>query len=411
MSKQFVPLSAWLLRPFLNLDPIMGGSILTEGVISAYDQVIHPEYQSIPLQTNPVTNIRNLISVNCGLPRFICNHPKQLPVDLQTPQWRNLVNWLEKWSSLDNETKHRVVTLLNRMGLYQTTVQLIEPITKEEIATDLSKAELAARLDLAKNKLVSPKDRCLETLKLLALSAPAVHLRVRAAGSLIVHYSKTAKNFAEIQYWADIATEQFKLLPIDNDPIALIQASMYFRAIAFIPYLQKNHVLLNDYMNKAEEYAKAFPKDDSYISFVSRENWHPLLETGIKCAFWTGDVDKAIEKAKLLVAHDPMDPKVHMHLGDSYRQIGLIDKAMEAYMEAARIGFPYKSYALFMVGVCYEQLEDMEEACNWYLQSSITDPSNFTAIEHLHKAATSIGKQYAELTTPYIKNTQSIANK
>lgn len=406
MPKQFMLPNAWLLKPFLNLSPITGGSILSEGVMSAYDQMSNLNLKPIPLQTNPKANFRNHLSASCGLPQFICEHPKQLPDNLQTPQWKSLIIILDDWNSLSDEIKHRVVTLLNRMGLYHITVQLVKPFTKEEIASNLFKAELAARVDLAKNMLITPKKRCLKTLKLLALSAPAVHLRLRAAGSLIVHYSKTEKKLVEALYWANIASEQFRLLPIDNDPIALIQASMYFRAIAFIPYLQKNHLLLDDYMNQAEKYAEAFPEDNSYISFVSRENWHPLLETGIKCAFWIGDVDKAIEKAKMLVAHDPMDPKVHMHLGDAYRKIGLIDKALENYKEAARIGFPYKSYALFMVGLCYENLEDMHEACNWYLQSLKSDPSNFTAVEYLHKAAVLAGLSFKELTKEYIQKHQ-----
>lgn len=388
------PIQYNIYESFLNLSDESDGPLIAKGVLAAYNQVDDCNIDSLPIQFHPASKFRSELATSLGLAGLDIEDPRKLPIKFQTEKWEKLNYWLNNYSEFDEEKKYRIVTLLNRMGFYSITLDMIPDFDLEEISKDVMKARFAGKRQMA---LYKTKNNHNPKLDILSTVAKSTHqdffVKLGAAISLIVDSAKR-KDLESAKRWSLIATEEFKRLNYDKNPVSYIQASCYFRAIAYIPFLEGDIQSLEHYMNLAYSYGNRFPKNNLTQQIIFKENLHPYYETSIKCSIWKKDIDEALDYSQKLIKLDPLDPKVYLHSGDVYRLKKDFLKAKNEYMQAYWLGYPFSNYSAFMIGYCYESVNLLEEACEWYTKSLEHEPNGISVLERLKFCSKKIGNTY-----------------
>ncbi|MFB5269525.1 hypothetical protein ACE41H_22460 [Paenibacillus enshidis] len=311
------------------------------------------------------------------IPEYQIDDPRHLPVHLRSPEWNNMCNLLKEWGGLTLIQKDNVAFLLTRLGFYNTVLQYVQPGTEEQIRSYAEEARLTWKYANALTKVDSKQLPAAELilLRIAENTKKGTHTRMIALINMIVHYARVKGDKKHIQHWCEVADEEFKYLHPENDPSDRFFASMYYRAISFLPYINGNREETTRLLDLAEHWAKQIPTDQAPFKHMYNENLHPLLETRAREAIWLGDMDMALERTKQFVKHDPYDPKTHYRLGDLNKRINKIEDAVVNYKTSAQLGTPYNSAAWFMVGECYEQLDEPYLALDAYLMSTEINPT------------------------------------
>jgi tetratricopeptide (TPR) repeat protein len=118
---------------------------------------------------------------------------------------------------------------------------------------------------------------------------------------------------------------------------------------------------------------------------------YPVLESRTKEAMWMGDLDLAAERARSLIQLSPQDPRASLHYGEVLLERGEVEQALRAYCDSARFSPPGREIAMFMAGQCYEELGDLESACDAYVAALETDPLGISTAERLEAVADRMG--------------------
>ncbi|PGR73107.1 hypothetical protein COC43_23145 [Bacillus thuringiensis] len=380
-KEKLTSLGSEAYQTFLNLTESKEGPLISTGIYPIYTQVDNLEKTSLPIQVHPAANFREKLIQRLGISGYEVEDPNKLPKDLRTKEWEQLISWIENFDSYCKEKKYRIIALLNRMGFYNISLKLIPNFSNEEIKTDFFLARLASKKAMALYKTKKTKDNTL--LKILAhTNYKENYIQFGAAISLLVDYAKK-RDMSQVKFWADLAKEEYKKIKIDNDPIAILQSSIFYRAYAYLPFLSEDQSTVGKYMHKALMYAEKFYLNSPEYELIAKENLHPIYETNIKIAMWRNDLQDANFYAKKLTELDPYDPKVYLHLGDTYRVLNRLDDAILTYMKCFNIGHPFSAYSSFLIGHCFERLGDFSNACEWYVTSLEYEPYSISALEKL----------------------------
>ena len=389
IGQNMLPFSASLLHPYLDLEG-EGGPLHARIVMYASELLSCEGEIAPPFQMNTAMALRSMLMRECKLPLYDIAFPEQLPEQLRTARWELLCEQLAQWSVLSPEQRVNVATLLNKLGLYSATLRYIPDFTPTDIAADEMVALLAAKRANAVFKTSHGRDLGLveKTLGSVAVLAPGDgQTRLVAAVNLVVHHAKVTKNVMQMQHWAKVAEQEFQYLDIGKHPYDCLYTSYYYRGISFLPYLLGDRTTTVRLLHQAEVHGRALFQDTRIPVILAAENLHPLLETLTNGALWLDERELAMAYASELVEHDPLDPKVHIRLGDLLLSDKQAEKALSSYRKAASLGAPYTGFAWFMQGQCYETLGAPEGACDAYLQSVKVDPLAPVALLRLYNIA------------------------
>lgn len=394
--------TASLLGPYLDLRPVVHGSLQTQGLDCAYDQLAHPDEPLVLLQTHPAASFRPLVVRELRLPGY-AEHlavPADLDPALRTERWAAMVEAYDAYPGRPPAHQLRLLNLLDSLGLYEAIRRRAQPVTDEEIDSDASLAAIAARRVKAAAKVVPGDATVDEDLRVLArlAASPAVgpEGRMAAAITLVVQHSKgRRRDPALARSWREVAEREFAQMRIEswND---LLVASTYWRSVSFVPFQEGDRATVVAELDRAEELARAAPADDEVQRVIRGQNLHPLLETRVKEAAWLGDEDLALERARELVAIDPLDPKVHLQLGERLLRRGDVAAAAATYADAAHLGAPYTPLAWHAAGRCLEELDRLDDACEAYVLALRADPGGVSAAQRLVEIGRRAG--YPELS-------------
>jgi hypothetical protein len=387
------PFGLWLVRPYLDLGPLLDGPLHAQGLEHVYHQAADPTVETAPLQARPPAVLRRAIIIEMGLTDYLVDDPGKLPDALQTDRWRFLVMQMQRFKALNADTQARLITLLDRLSFYDSILALLPPIDDNALV-DSGNARLAYLRALASYKVDPTSDTYLQELARIALHRTCdPRIRLAAALTLVVRYAKgPRRDTAQVQRWAKQAADEYRHLDPTRHWVDCIYASVYWRSVSFSPYLIGDQATTTAYLDRASSYGELVMCNIPARKITHAENLHALLETRTKEALWLGDRELALERMRQLVVHDPFDPKIHIHYGDLLLSCGHGEEACAAYREAAQLGAPYTAFAQFMVGHCLEILDDIPGACDAYLSTANTDSGAVTALERLVVVATRLGR-------------------
>jgi tetratricopeptide (TPR) repeat protein len=116
-----------------------------------------------------------------------------------------------------------------------------------------------------------------------------------------------------------------------------------------------------------------------------------VFESRTKEALWLGDIDLAEERAKKMVAMEPLYSRYRLQLGEILLKQNKFEEAAKIYRSATRLGPPGMAIAWFMAGQCHERLREIDIACDCYLASLQMDELAISAVEKINKLAPRLG--------------------
>lgn len=389
-------ISATLLRPYLDLVSTTHGPHHALSVsILGKELLKNDETPLTYFQINTLSSLRKKLTDDIRMSEYQVDDPRQLPKHLRSVEWNNMCELLDDWGSLSLIKKDNLAFLLTRLGFYNTILQYVRPGTEEQIRSYPEQARLTWKYANALTKINYKQLPTAEILlgRIAENAKRGTHTRIIALINMIVHYARVKGDKNCIQYWCEVAGKEFEYLCPENNPSDRFFTSMYYRAISFLPFIKGDKTETTHLLDLSEYWARQIPNDTLAFKQMYNENLHPLLETRAREAIWLGDMDTALERTKQLVKHDFYDPKTHFRLGDLYKKLYKIEKAVANYKISAQLGTPYNAAAWFMVGECYEQLGELDLALDAYLMSIEINPT-VSCIRRIQSLSQILNKLY-----------------
>lgn len=384
--------TSWLYKPYLDLSCSVKNMPLHVFGIDI-DYLNLTKNLNLPrLQSVMMASFREAVVNQSGLYHYHLQNPLSLPEHLQTERWKILCDYVVNFNKLSNQEKLNVLRLLNKLCLYQFSINLqTDNINNnDEILADINYQKTLAKHSLFLDQ--QDIDYQINDFKIIANEASSLP-KINALYQLVIHYVKHEYNAEKAQYWADIHKKE--VIKIENHVDAFTfnkLMSRQHRVYGFIPQMKNNKSGVIEEMALAQHYAeKLFEiakedklhKDLYYIS--AQEMLYPVLESRIKEALWLKDYVLAETRAKQLVAMCPNDPRARLHLGEILLEQYKVDEATVHYKAATILGPPSTEVAWYMLGQCYEAKNDVEAAAYAYMMSAHYDPYNISSLEAIKR--------------------------
>ena len=109
-------------------------------------------------------------------------------------------------------------------------------------------------------------------------------------------------------------------------------------------------------------------------SLIDRDPYNYLAWHNVGQGYFNlGLYEKAIEAFEYVTAINEECDLAYRDCGEAYFQLKKYSKAIELFLQAIEFSKPYEDL-LFNVGVCYEQLKDFAKARHYYKKAIATDP-------------------------------------
>ncbi|PBB81245.1 hypothetical protein CK218_12840 [Mesorhizobium sp. WSM3879] len=275
--------------------------------------------------------------------------------------------------------------LLGKLGMYEAVLSNFGHPSDAEI----SKSPYSARLALRRCQALAwrgPSDwenANMETARILKLSMDPV-VRVHAALSLVVHFSKREFDLARAADAGSVLVADLKKMDFERTPHLCLTGSKGYRALAFIPYHRGDRDEVRRLLQTAEALHNSIPASDNG-ALLKQENSHPLYETLGKEAQWRGDFDRAYEFAEYLAVIDGGDPKVYLQWGNVCANMGRLTEAVTRYRSAIALGPPTQALACLKLGAILEAAGDFIGAAQEYVASVKLEPRNRIGRKNLRR--------------------------
>lgn len=386
-----------LYQPYFNLGPPFAeGAFHPFGIefdyLSLTEGVQYPRIQSVLMPS-----YRDVLIEEAGMPHYRVQHPLQLPPELRTERWQRLCDYVEHYKDLTQLTQLQVLRLLGKLCLYQVVLELEpEELTTGIIASGEVPAQIAYMRALSHYVFHMDDDTQpyhLHEFERIATEAPGGCLaRINALYQMVVQNVKHHNNLAAVEYWLPLHYQEIQQAKPELDAFTYeLLMSRYHRVAGFAPQMRRDKDGVVREMESAETYARNMPRTNRFQCIAADEMLYPVLESRTKEAIWMGDMELAEARAQSLVSLCPMEPRTHLQLGQVLLDRGKIEKATLAYRAAARLGPPGTEIAHFMLGQCYEALDQLELARESYLSALRLDRLSVSAAERLSEVAQTLG--------------------
>jgi tetratricopeptide (TPR) repeat protein len=385
--------TSWLYRPYIDLTPVdRGGNPQVPGLLYALASVEEStDYPRLHAVYPP--SLREAIVREARLPEYHLQDPLALPGELRTSHWERLCAYLAEFSAIATSEQARVLWLLHRMHLHHAILRYAPAPARDELGLSESLAQIAFMRGMARLALYQDGEGELDTseLELVANGAPPGQWAVIEATYLLAAVAaKTRSDVNELQQWLAQHRRQIELARADEHTDAKLR-SRYHRVYAFVPQLSGDLSRMTEEMERATEWAEMMRRDTAEEEAESNVLACALWESRAKEALLHGDLELAEERVRRYVSHAPLDPQAHLDLGQVLVERGELNEAVTAYRAAALCGPPGTEVAWFMLGQCWEQLDEPEAARDAYLAALDLDPLGVASLEQLVSVARSLG--------------------
>lgn len=389
--------AAFYLRPFLDLGDA-GGPIHARVAFFAAQWLDERRADDLPVQINTPAAFRRALVAGQGLHIYDIDDPDELAIEHRSPLWHVLCDVLQDWEHLSSCDRLNAATVLNKLGLYRATLSYVTDVSPTAIATDSFAARLAMKRANALYKIYAGTARPTveDVLARVARTAPRdSRTRLAAAINLVVHFAKSPIDIQSLARWAQVAELEAKALDPERRPGDALLCSQLYRAVSFVPFFAGETARVTAMMDEAEFWARRLAEEPGW-EMLAAENLHPLIETRAREASWLGDSDLALERTLAFVDLDPLDGKVHFRLGEAYRSRAELQLAIDAYSRASTLAPHYASIAFLRAADCYEQLGALDAAADACLEAIRVDPLSVSGLLRLLPLAKRLGWRSVE---------------
>ncbi|MER7271081.1 tetratricopeptide repeat protein [Micromonospora carbonacea] len=190
-----------------------------------------------------------------------------------------------------------------------------------------------------------------------------------------------------IARWRKLGEEdlaRYTALPEVSEFDAALMTSRWFRAMGFLPFLTGDRELLRADMDRWLGIARELTGHDGHTRVIAADNYFPAVETAVRTHTYLGERDAALALVDELAQRvDPIDPKTWLTAGELRHQAGDVGGALDAYLRAAHLQFPYGRISWFNAGQVHEQLGRADLAAECYRRSLAHWPTGVTPLRRL----------------------------
>lgn len=170
-----------------------------------------------------------------------------------------------------------------------------------------------------------------------------------------------------------------------NDFEKCLLLSRFYRGVSYLPYLQKNKKWLQEDAQLCEKYARELAKyvnvADDRQNILYLENLFPMLESSSRIWSFLGDKERARDLMEEIVEKvDAIDTKAWLQVGEINERLQNLDKAHEAYLNAASLQCPLGRIAWYKLGRSYENRGEFNKAVSAYLVSLKIAPDGISPL-------------------------------
>lgn len=375
-------LAAWLLRPYIDLGPLVVGPLYARGIEEYWRAFVDPHSPSFSLQRTLPPAFRAQLIGESGRAEYLVDDPRELPDDLRTDRWSELCTALDHWRELSGERKLSLVLLLHALCLYAPVLRLLPEFDRHLIRNHSADIELAywrasARYVLeAPGRLADYGAADMSVFEAIAVdSRDAIPAAFNASLKVFVHKSKVGARRAELvkagarleRALADAVSK------LDRFMGALL-TSRFYRAMGFLPQKLGDRAEVVRLMDLAERHASEMQPATPAQELLYLENLHPVLESRTKEALWLGDRELALERALRVADLDPYDSKAWVELGEVRIAREEWARAAEAYVVAGMLGPPASAIGRHMAGTCFRKCGQDLLAAFFFKEALEVDP-------------------------------------
>ncbi len=375
-------LAVWLLRPYLDLGPLVVGPIYARGIDEYWRAFVDPHSPPFALQRTLPPAFRAQLIGESGCADYLVDDPRELLNDLRTDRWSALCTAMDTWRELPLERKRSLVLLLHSLCLYAPVLRLVpefDPRLSRNHSADIELAywRASARYVLgAPSRLADYGAADMSVFEAIAAdSRDAVPAAFNASIKVFVHKSKVGAPRGELAKAG--ATLERALADavgkLDRFMGALL-TSRFYRAMGFLPQKLGNRAEVVRLMDLAERHAIGMKPTTPAQELVYLENLHPVLESRTKEALWLRDRELALKRALSVVDLDPYDSKAWVELGEVRIARKEWARAAEAYVVAGMLGPPASAIGRHMAGICFRKCGQDLLAAFFFKEALEVDP-------------------------------------
>ncbi|HEY3068263.1 MAG TPA: hypothetical protein VGL09_20935 [Methylomirabilota bacterium] len=374
-------LSAWLLRPYLDLGPCAPGPLHALRVEECWRSFAESHRPLFTPQRALPPAFRTQLTDEAGRPQYAVRDPRELPEPLRTERWQFVCDALDHWSDLPIERRCRLVILLDSLCMYDCVLELVPEVDVRALPQDAPGRELAFWRALARymrdfpNKASDDAGADMSVFEAIAsardTTVPAVF---NGAIRVFVHAAKSRRqeDLETLARRAERALES--TLPRVDGFMADLLSSRFYRALAFVPQSRGDRVEVVSLMDRAERHARSMKPATTAQEVLYLENLHALMESRTKEALWLGDRDLARVHARTVTEVDPYDSKAWVELGQVHMIRNEWADAARAYIVAGMLGPPASAVGRHMAGVCFRELGQDVLAAFFFTDALQIDP-------------------------------------
>jgi tetratricopeptide (TPR) repeat protein len=316
-------------------------------------------------------------------------------VGLRTERWQKICDAIQDFSGLPSRSQVRLVWLLAKLGLYHFVLELISPTIADHIQSGEDMASLSYLRAMARYRLFldgEEQEYSLNEFELVATQSPVGIALIDSHYQMVVQNVKHADDLEAAEHWQALHLKAIRSSRAELDEFTYtLVMSRFHRVGGFLPQMRQDKIGVIREMDLAEEYARSLARDSDIYRVAADEMLYPTIESRIKEALWIGDFDLAIERSRRLTELSPYDPRAWLSYGEVLLERNELDKALFAYRMAARFAPPGAEVAYFMAGQCYEELDELELACDAYIAALHVDPMGISSAERLENLSRRIG--------------------
>jgi tetratricopeptide (TPR) repeat protein len=385
--------AAWLLRPYIDLGPLVTGPLYARGIEEYWRAFIDPLVPRFALQRTLPPAFRSQLIAESGHPGYLVADPRQLPQELRTDRWSAVCDALDHWRELPAASKRALVLLLHALCLYEPVLKLVPAFSARTMGGGAADVELyywrasAGYVLGVPNRIADYRNADTSVFEAIVVDAPdAVPAAFNAAVKVFVHKAKTGAGAAELAQWgARLERAVADAVGKVDQFTADLLTSRFYRAMGFLPQKHGDRAKVVRLMNLAERHARKMKPATIAQQLLYLENLHPVLESRAKEALWLGDHALALRRARQVVKLDAYDSKAWVELG----QIRMARKewalAAEAYVCAATLGPPASAIGRHMAGICFRKCGQDGLAAFFFKDALEIDPLGISPHDEISK--------------------------
>lgn len=389
----------WLYRCYLDLGPSPADAPFhVRGIDLAYRSLVEDtSYSRIESSLN--ASFREALIAATGLHQYDVAAPTELPDGFRTEQWQRLCSYVDAFGDLPRMTQVRLGWVLSKLCFHRFVLDLLPAsvdgrLEESDAMSTLAYLRAWSRYRLWFDDPAQPYS--LAEFERIATQAPPGLSRIHASYQMVVQNAKLNSNLAACERWQVLHAVAIADYKDDLDEFSYQWLmSRYHRVGGFLPQMRRDKDGVAYEMARAEEIARALPREDPVQRVVADEMLFPCLESRMQEALWIGDLDLALERIKEYVSLSPLDPRAWLHQGEVLLQRNEVEGALSSFQQTIRLAPPGEEIAFFMAGQCYEIVDDLESAFDSYLNALRVDPLGFSSAERLEEVAIQLGQNAA----------------